>query len=353
MYLHSQLAEPAAAPAVSPAIRQFAEQRRDALTRDCTGIRVLEWLDKFSPAERVVHWENVLRALPDFYRLKAELDRRVAARTLSDAQRASVIAQVLSQLGYPGGYAMGSLDDELVRARCKLGRARWELCAVCFGPGVARLFGRVLPGGGLGEPAASSACNPTLDATAQRIIAAAQNTSVPEDQRAVQVVRDILNTYYPGDVSKVADVRWQAGLNGLETQAVNGPTATGVIFVGRQFLQGTNATFFARRVLQVGHELRHIDQHRQNLGGPANKVKREFMAHCWTALAGELPGTGCLPATMRLAIIDCALRFYYCMSAADQSNFAAHLRNLLLLRAALKPSTTAPGAGGTCPPTGC
>jgi hypothetical protein len=134
---------------------------------------------------------------------------------------------------------------------------------------------------------------------------------------------------------------------------VDGANATGLMFVGRQFLQGTNARLFARRVLQVGHELRHVDQHRMNLGGPANKAKREFMAHCWTAVRGELPGTGCVPTQTKLDIIDCALRFYYCMSAADQSNFAAHQRNLLRLRAALSPSTTAPTAGAPCPVTGC
>jgi hypothetical protein len=43
MYFNPQLAERVAAATVRSAIRPFAE-RRDALTRDCTDIRVLEWL---------------------------------------------------------------------------------------------------------------------------------------------------------------------------------------------------------------------------------------------------------------------------------------------------------------------
>jgi hypothetical protein len=104
--------------------------------------------------------------------------------------------------------------------------------------------------------------------------------------RAVRAVWSILRTYYPTEAAKVAAVVYSEGVQGLRTtRAGTGPTATGIITVGRTFVEHTTDRFFARRVLQVGHELRHIDQYRAGMIGPANKAKREFLAHSWTAFA--------------------------------------------------------------------
>jgi hypothetical protein len=85
-------------------------------------------------------------------------------------------------------------------------------------------------------------------------------------------------TYYPTEATKVAAVIYSESVTGLRTtRAGTGPTATGIIAVGRDFIDNTTETFFARRVLQVGHELQHIDQYRAGMIGANNKAKREFL----------------------------------------------------------------------------
>jgi hypothetical protein len=130
---------PAPAAGDGRAIEDFATRQRDAVLRDCAGIRVLEWLDRFSPAERVCHWEKVLRVLPNVFRFKAESDRRVRDRRLSPTEAGAMLARLLERMGYPRGYALGSEADEMARARCKLAQARWAFCAAhCYGPALGR-----------------------------------------------------------------------------------------------------------------------------------------------------------------------------------------------------------------------
>jgi hypothetical protein len=207
-----------------------------------------------------------------------------------------------------------------------------------------------------GAPAPAPACTNPLDATAKSIIVAAQDPALGIYGRAVRAVWDILRTYYPTEATKVAAVVYSGKVRGLQTtRAGRGLTATGIITVGRDFIDHTTDRFFARRVLQVGHELQHIGQYRAGMIGPANKAKREFLAHCWTALSPEKPGTGCVTRTTRIAIIDCALAYCHCMSAAERAPYVAHERRLLDLRASLKPPTAWPPAAGMppCPPPGC
>jgi hypothetical protein len=206
------------------------------------------------------------------------------------------------------------------------------------------------------SPSAATSCTNSLDATARDIIAAAQDAKLGIYGRAVGAVWSILRTYYPTEATKVAAVIYSESVTGLRTtRAGTGPTATGIIAVGRDFIDNTTETFFARRVLQVGHELQHIDQYRAGMIGANNKAKREFLAHYWTALAPEKPGTGCVTKATRLAIIDCALAYCHCMSAAHRAPYSSHERRLLHLRRSLKPATPWPPAAGMppCPPPGC
>ncbi len=223
---------------------------------------------------------------------------------------------------------------------------------------VSRRFGEPPPATAApsSAPAPAAACTNALDATARAIIAAAQDTKLGIYGRAVRAVWSILRTYYPTEATKVAAVVYSERVRGLQTtRAGTGPTATGIITVGRDFIDHTTDRFFARRVLQVGHELQHISQYRAGMIGPANKAKREFLAHCWTALAAEKPGTGCVARATRMAMIDCALAYCHCMSAAERSRYAAHERRLLDLRSSFKPGTPWPPAAGMppCPPPGC
>ncbi|MGB9277905.1 MAG: hypothetical protein WCC08_22010 [Terrimicrobiaceae bacterium] len=207
-----------------------------------------------------------------------------------------------------------------------------------------------------GSPSAASRCTNPLDAAARGIITAAQDPKLGIYGRAVRAVWSILRTYYLTEATKVAAVVYSEGVQGLQTsRAGTGPTATGIITVGRTFIENTTDKFFARRVLQVGHELRHIDQYRAGMIGPANKAKREFLAHCWTALAPEKPGTGCVARATRVDIIDCALAFCHCMSATERARYAAHERRLLDLRSSLRPRAPWPPVAGLppCPPPGC
>lgn len=189
-----------------------------------------------------------------------------------------------------------------------------------------------------------------IDARARAIITAAASTSVPEARRAIQVVRSIIATYFPGEAGLVANVIFDAADPGLTTTVATSPTATGVIAVGRSFLNGTNDTHFARRVLQVDHELEHIRQHRAGMGGPATKAEREFLAFHREALATELPGTGEMQHATRVALIDAALRNFCDMPAARQTAHASRRTQLLTARdtherASGRPRTTPP----SCP----
>lgn len=209
----------------------------------------------------------------------------------------------------------------------------------------------------LGEqPTAASRCANPLNAAARAIIAEAQDPKLGIYGRAVRAVWSILRTYYSSEATKVAAVVFSESVNGLQTTRTGtGPSATGVITVGRQFIDHTTAEFFARRVLQVGHELRHIDQYRAGMIGPANRAKREFLAHSWTAFAADPAGTGCVNRATRVGIIDCALAFCHCMSAAERVPYAEQERRLLELRRQLQPRTAWPPAAGmpSCPPPGC
>lgn len=320
------------------AMEQTEQGAYEEYVRTCHGVTVTENVDRTAntPLERVQILERVLAELPAVFRLKAQLDARVRARTLAQAEATRQVTERFQRLGYHPTYLPGTEAAELAKTRCALARARWDFMAY--------------------QHRGSYPCNATLDLTARSIIAAAQNTSVPLATRAVQNFRNILNTYYPSEVSKVSNVQWSEPLNGLLTTSQGaGSTATGLITVGRQFTDNTVEMHFARRVLQTGHELRHIDQYRAGMVGPARRAEREFLAHYWTATTPPKPGTGCLVGGTLLSIIDCSLAFRNCMPAADQARYPAHERRLLDLRSRLRPSNPWPPRAGmpACPPQGC
>ena len=178
------------------------------------------------------------------------------------------------------------------------------------------------------------------DAQARAIIAVARDQSVPVPQRSVDVVRRIVATYFPDQASLVADVRYTAQdpdrprLQGLQTTTASGANATGTItVVTDSFLNGTDETNFARRVLQVDHELEHIRQHRRGLGGPSRSAEREFLAFLRESLSPELPGTGRMPHATRVALIDEALRNYCLFGGALRTRYQSRQTELLNTRA--------------------
>ena len=188
----------------------------------------------------------------------------------------------------------------------------------------------------------------TLDARARAIIASAADRTVPAAQRAIQVVRSILATYFSADANLVDNVVYQATDPGLTTTVATGPTAKGTIAVGDAFLAGTNQTHFARRVLQVDHELEHIRQHRRGMGGPATRAEREFLAFASEGLATEVAGTGRVTHATRVALIDEALRNYCRLTPELRTRYRSRQAALLAARATHQ---AASGQPATSPPT--
>ena len=195
-----------------------------------------------------------------------------------------------------------------------------------------------------------------LDQTAQAIIDAAKDTKTTPDagERAINAVKAILKAYYPAEAAKVSDVVFKEKESGLSTSPVGkGATLTGKITVGNDFVD--NIDKFARRVLQVGHELQHIDQQRGGMGGPAKQNEREFLAHGWAALQDPKPGTGRLSYATRRDMIDCALGHYYCLDADTQKSYEDKKKELVAKREQVNgkrgnPATDAPTSCKPCSP---
>lgn len=191
----------------------------------------------------------------------------------------------------------------------------------------------------------------SIDASAQAIIDAAQDDKTTPDigKRATAAVESILKTYYPGEAAKVSDVIYEEKEPGLSTTPVgSGSNLTGKIFVGKAFVEQISS--FARRVLQVGHELQHVDQQRAGMGGGQNLNKREFLAFAWEALQQPKPGTGRLAYAMSRDLVDCALGYLYCLSGDEQKANDSKKAELLKKRDEVN------GKGGnpsTEPPTTC
>jgi hypothetical protein len=313
------------------AIEETERRQHQEYLRDCAGQEMIQVLERqaLSPLERVQRAERVLRVMPAVFRMKREGEARVRAHRMSFAEFNATLSDLLVRMGFPRGYALGSEADELARARCALSKARWEFLVF---QRTGRIPGRLIRPK-LGEAPVPSRCANPIDATARTIVAAAQDQSKPIDLRGRELVRAIIGTYFPTEAAKVSGVQFMESLPGLQTTSEgSGPTTRGLIRVGRYFVEHTDDRFFARRVLQVGHELRHIDQWRAGMVGPARKAEREFLAHCWVALTPELPGTGCLPHATRVEIIDAALGNLNCLSATVRARYGQHERTLLALR---------------------
>jgi hypothetical protein len=188
----------------------------------------------------------------------------------------------------------------------------------------------------IGDPPKTSAlpkCDTTIDAKAQKIIDAAADTSVSADTRAIQAFTSIMSTYYSRSGGKFDKVSYDATEKGLLiTYKGSGEKLRGDVVIGEDFLRNMTSKFFARRVLQVGHEIIHVNQQRKGMSGKAMKARREFGAHSWAALTPTFTGTGCITHSTRVAMIDCALRHYYCMSEKQRKQHKSRIKPLLTRR---------------------
>lgn len=169
----------------------------------------------------------------------------------------------------------------------------------------------------------------SLDERAQKIIEAAKDTAKPIDRRAIDAVNDILKVYW--DPSMVKEVVYSEKEPGLATTPVGkGKEIKGKITVGRYFVEHIDS--FARRVIQVGHELQHVKQQREGMGGQTKMHEREFLANAWSAMESEQAGTGRMSHSMRRDYADEALSHYYCLSSDEQKRHVDKKAELTKLR---------------------
>jgi len=189
-----------------------------------------------------------------------------------------------------------------------------------------------------------------VDARALAIIATAAGTGSNQD-KAMQVVHDIICAYVPSKAGGVRKIKYKSDLRGLGTTRVGtGPTAQGDICVGDDFLTHTTNAGISRRVLQVVHELDHIAQYRGGMIGETNQDEREFLAFHNEGLADEFVGTGRMSHATRKALIDAAIGYYFCLSATLQTTHASKLANLQARRLTVNGTN---GNPSTPEPTAC
>ncbi len=116
----------------------------------------------------------------------------------------------------------------------------------------------------LGKPPkrlfAGADCKNALGSKAKGIIRAVQDPSRELDHRATTAVWYILYNYYRPQVKNLSAVVYREQEPGVAiTRIGRGSNARAVVEVGRYFIEHTTGPYFARRVLQVGHELKHLD----------------------------------------------------------------------------------------------
>jgi Domain of unknown function (DUF4157) len=189
-----------------------------------------------------------------------------------------------------------------------------------------------------------------LDQPALDIIRDAQDGKRDLGVRAVSAVWAIIHSYFSDQASKVSVVRYDENDPGLTTSYKGtGANATGEISVG-YFVENTTRDGLARRVIQVAHELEHVDQIRSGMGGQAHKHEREFLAFYHEALATEVAHTGLVSHSTRVSLIDAALGHFNCFDAALKKQHDAKQQELLAKRAT---EIQAGGRGPATPPTAC
>ena len=120
------------------AVEEAEKRQIREMARDCANVNVLQTLEREArtPAERVRRLERKVAAMPRIVQGHALIRQLIARRRagrLSDAQLRAALMGVLhafpevGEFPFPSGYAVGSVADEMAKARCELSRARWEL----------------------------------------------------------------------------------------------------------------------------------------------------------------------------------------------------------------------------------
>jgi hypothetical protein len=187
-----------------------------------------------------------------------------------------------------------------------------------------------------------------LDDRAKKIIAIARDPKVSMKDRSRAVLRAIINTYFPGDNRLIESIdHFDVGsepegcedtvLCTTRVGAPPRPVKGTITIVGTRFLDESADEFsFARSVVRVRHELRHIHQYQNpNLIGSAHRHEREFLAFAAAAEEPELRGTGQMGADSRLTQLDGALDHYCKIDERARGPYKAQAARLRELRTKL------------------
>jgi len=126
---------PEASPGHGPlpyreAIEQMERRAFEDYSRTCAGVNVLQWLRRppLSLGEEIAFWEKVLTWLPRLFDLKREAERRAREGRMTVDEARAIVRHAMNRV-FPPGYGLGSLADELARARCALSKVRWQHAA--------------------------------------------------------------------------------------------------------------------------------------------------------------------------------------------------------------------------------
>jgi hypothetical protein len=163
------------------------------------------------------------------------------------------------------------------------------------------------------------------------------------------------NPYFPDEIHKLYSLKYVPGIDGLGTDNTgSGANAKTKLVFGDYFLDNIVPEHFARRVLQLKHELIHCDQYRKGYTGDNYAVWREYQAYFHSGTASELPGTGKMNASMRLTLIDASLGCFNCLSEATRnSDSYKKNREYLLERRKYYYDRIKDPANRRPPPSGC
>lgn len=222
---------------------------------------------------------------------------------------------------------------------------------------VARMLARTPLAREVPEPVydkAAAGGKNALDERAKKIVAIITDTTKTPEVRGVECVKAILKEYYPSESSKVKDVVWDPDLKeGLETEAADFKDAKGKIKVSPDFVERFNADNPSRWILAVGHEILHINQHREGgMGGPKKADEREFLANRWTVITPEASGSGRMSPNARVGTIDVAIKRYFKLPEEDRKKYKKEYEELLELRKKTRDGAKDPSKIPENPPTG-
>ena len=120
----------------------------DEYTRACSGVTRLQQLrrEATSPADPVLFWEKVIQWLPKLFDIKRTGERLVREGRRSRAEINETMRERMRHV-YPPGYALGTEQEELAKARCALAEARWRRQAAGTPTSGTQQFVPLMPAG--------------------------------------------------------------------------------------------------------------------------------------------------------------------------------------------------------------